>query len=134
VDPETVLQAGRLVRHFGVYLLASILVSTLPLPWRVATVAFLAGATVTGVRALMAVSRARLRGGLLPLLTVGLVMTGVLATATLGSLAMWSVDADRQECLAGALTQTAQAACEQQYQDAITRWGSDLLDGGSGAG
>ncbi|HEY0187300.1 MAG TPA: hypothetical protein VGC67_07415 [Cellulomonas sp.] len=129
-----VARAGQLVRHFGVYLLGALAVSVLPLPWRLATLAFLVGALVTGLRAIGAVNRARLRGGLRSMLALGLLMTGVLGISTVGSLATWSLDTDRQTCLAGALTRSAQAACEQEYQDAITRWTSGLLDGTSSTG
>lgn len=124
-DPEAVLRVGRLVRHFGVWLLAGVAVSLLPLPWRVATVAFLAGAVVTGIRALRAVAVARMRGGLLPLLVAGLALTGLLGAGTLGSFALWPAETARQECLSGALTVSAQAACDRAYEDAL-----DDLTGG----
>jgi hypothetical protein len=118
-DPETLVRVGRLVRHFGVWLVAGVLVTLLPLPWRVASIAFLVGAVVTGVRALRAVLRSPLRGGLPAMLAAGLLLTGMVLVGSLGSLATWPVDADRQACLDGALTRTAQATCERDYQDGL---------------
>lgn len=127
-DPEALARIGRLVRHFGVWLVAGVLVSMLPLPWRLASLAFLAGAAVAGVRALRSVVAARVRGGLAPMLAVGLAMTAVLGVSTLGTLALWSADTARQECLSGALTRSAQAACERDYRDAV----ADLTRGVTG--
>lgn len=123
-DPKALALAGRLVRHFGVWLVAGVLVSLLPQPWRLATLVFLAGALVTGVRALRAVSKARVRGSLAPMLVIGLVMTAILAAGTVSSLVTWSIDADRRDCLRGAITRSAQAVCERDYQDALR----DLTD------
>lgn len=125
-DPEVLARISRLVRHFGVWLVAAVAMSLLPLPWRVATIAFLLGAGVTGIRALRAVVVAKVRGGLATMLIAGLAMTGVLAAGALGSLVLWSADSARQDCLRGALTQSAQAACEQQYQDAVQKRTDDL--------
>lgn len=125
-DPVVLARIRRLVRHFGVWLVAALAVSLLPLPWRVATVAFLAGAGVTGIRALRTVVVAKVKGGLAPMLAAGLAMTGILAAGTLGSLILWSADSDRQDCLRGALTQSAQAACAEQYQDAVQKLTVDL--------
>lgn len=126
--PEALQRVGRLVRHFGAWLVAGVVVSTLPLPWRLAALAFLVGAAVTGVRALRSAVVARVRGGLAPLLAVGLAMTGVLAVSTLGTLVLWPADSARQECLSGALTRSAQAACEREYRDAV----ADLTSGVTG--
>jgi hypothetical protein len=118
-DPETLVRIGRLVRHFGIWLVAGVLVTLLPLPWRVASIAFLAGAVVTGIRALRTVLRSPLRGGLPAMLAAGLLVTAMVLVGSLGSLATWSVDAERQACLNGALTRTAQQACERDYEDGL---------------
>lgn len=119
-DPETMARTGRLVRHFGIWLVAGVAVGAmLPLPWRLASVAFLVGAAVAGVRALRAVVRARMRGGLVPMLAVGLAMTAVLAFTSLASLVLLPADLAQQDCLEGALTQSAKAQCARDYQDAL---------------
>jgi len=113
-------RVGRLVRHFGIWLVAGVAVGALlPLPWRLASVAFLVGAAVAGVRALRAVVRARMRGGLVPMLAVGLAMTAVLAFTSLASLVLLPADLAQQDCLDGALTRSAKAQCAQDYRDAL---------------
>jgi len=102
-----------------VWLLAGVAVTLLPLPWRFASLAFLVGAAVTGVRALRALLASGLRGSLAAMVVAGLLMTALVLVGALGSLATWRVDADRQSCLQGALTRSAQAACEREYDDAV---------------
>lgn len=133
-DPELVARAGRTVRLFGVLLVASVLVSALPLPWRVAALVLAVGAAVAGVRALVAASRARLAGGLVPMLAVGVALTLLLATSTLQTVLPWSVQVEREDCLRGALTHSAQAGCEQDYQDSVQDWLTGLRDGAGSAG
>jgi hypothetical protein len=110
---------GRLVRHFGVWLVAGVAASLLPLPWQAATVVFLVGAVVAGARALRKVAVARLRGGLLPMLVGGLLLTGLLLAGMLSSLVAWGPLMDHQRCLQGALTESAQATCERDYREAV---------------
>jgi len=119
------------VRQFGVWLLAGVAVTLLPLPWRFAAIAFLVGAVVTGVRALRAVARSGLRGGVGAMLIAGLLMTALVLVGSLGSLATWRIDADRQACLQGALTRSAEAACERAYDDAVGDL-TNRLTGGRG--
>ncbi|WP_454049605.1 hypothetical protein [Cellulomonas sp. Marseille-Q8402] len=131
-DPEALARVGRLVRHFGIWLIAGVAVTLLPLPWRVASIAFLVGAVVTGVRALRAVVTSRARGGLPSVLAAGLLLTGLVLIGSLGSLATWQADVDRQACLDGALTRTAQAACERDYRDALSELTEGLTPGARG--
>ena len=130
-SPEALARVGRLVRQFGVWLLAGVAVTLLPLPWRFAAIAFLVGAVVTGVRALRAVARSGLRGGVGAMLIAGLLMTALVLVGSLGSLATWRIDADRQACLQGALTRSAEAACERAYDDAVGDL-TNRLTGGRG--
>ncbi|GIG35287.1 hypothetical protein [Cellulomonas pakistanensis] len=118
-SPESLARLGRLARHFSVWLLAGVVVTLLPLPWRFASIAFLVGALVAGVRALVHVLRTGLRGGMGAMLVAGLLVTGLVLVGALGSLVTWRIDADRQACLQGALTRTAEAACERDYDDAV---------------
>lgn len=132
-DPEALARVGRRVRHFSAWLLAGVVISLLPAPWRLATVVFLVGAGVAGVRAMHAAGTARVRGGLLPLLIAGLVMTGILLVGSLGSLATLPVDLERQTCLGSALTRSAEAACERAYEDGLDDLTGGLLGGASGS-
>ena len=72
-DPEVAARAASLTRLFGVLVLASVLVATLPLPWQAPALLFAVAALVVGVRALVVAARARTRG-LVPLLATGVVI------------------------------------------------------------
>lgn len=117
-DPEAVALATKHARLFGVLILSSVLVGTLPLPWQAAALVFAVGAIGVGGWALVAAVRSRGRG-LVPMLAVGSVVA-VVWTLYLGvQLALWPVQQARQECLAGALTISATNACESQYEQEI---------------
>lgn len=132
-DPEALARVGRLTRHFSVWLVAGVVISLLPTPWRLATVPFLVGAGIAGVRALHAAGTARLRGGLLPLLTAGLVMTGILLVGSFGSVATLRLDLDRQACLSSALTRSASAECERAWTEGLENLSGGLLGGDDAA-
>jgi hypothetical protein len=122
-DPELVLATGRLVRLFGVWMIAAVLVSMLPLPWGAAALAFIAGAIVTGIRALRAAAKGRVRG-LAPLVVVGLGLAGMLGLMTLAPLALWPAQSALQDCLGSAITESARVGCQQDFEQRST----DLLD------
>lgn len=131
-DPEAARVASRRVLHFSLLLLASLLTSALPLPWQAASLGFVVAALVVGVRALVAVWRAGIRGVLVPMLMIGLAFTAVMSIALATLLALWPVQLARQECLAGALTIAATDACQAGYTDAVKDRFSVL--GGTGTG
>uniref|UniRef100_UPI0028E7961D hypothetical protein n=1 Tax=uncultured Cellulomonas sp. TaxID=189682 RepID=UPI0028E7961D len=127
-DPEGSESAFGLTRLFGVLVLSSVLVATLPLPWQAAAFLFAVPAVVVGLRALVVATRARTRG-LVPLLAVGGVVA-LLWTLFLGGIALqWPAVLERQECLEGALTVTATSACELQYEQHVERLTTTLRDG-----
>ncbi|MEZ0448421.1 hypothetical protein [Cellulomonas sp. ICMP 17802] len=122
-DPEQVARAQSLTRLFGVLVLSSVLVATLPLPWQAAGLVFALGALVVGVRALVVSVRAR-AGGLTPMIAVGVVIALFWSFLLILQLALWPMQQAKQECLQGALTISAQNACAAQYDKAV----QDLLD------
>ena len=105
--------------HFGLLLLATMVTSTLPLPWQAASLAFIVAALVVGIFALRSVWRAGVRGPLVPMLTIGLAFTALLSVATAGMLALWPVQLDRQHCLQDALTISANEKCQLDYQHTL---------------
>lgn len=119
-DPELVLATGRLVRHFGVWMIAAVLVSLLPLPWGAAALAFVIGAVITGIRALRTAAKGRVGGGLAPLVVVGLALAGMLGLMTLAPLAVWSAQSELQDCMSSAVTVSARSACEQEFEQQST--------------
>ena len=125
-DTAAVARASRQITHFGLWMLGAIVLSALDLPWKVAALAFLAAAVVTGIRALITVVRSRVRGSLVPMLVIGLVFAGLFSLTLLGTFATWSLQIKQQECLRGALTISAKAACQQDFQQGVLNWEQQL--------
>jgi hypothetical protein len=110
---------SRRILHFGVLLLAAVLTSTLPLPWQVASLLFVAAALVVGIRALVRAWRGGVRGAVLPMLGLGLASAGLVAVTVLSLLAVWPQQLQRQECLADAVTIAATERCEAQFRRSL---------------
>lgn len=131
-DPEGTARATSLTRLFAVLVLASVLVGTLRLPWQVAALPFALAAIVVGVRALVVAVRARSRG-LVPLLSTGLVIALLWTFLLSVQLAVWPVQQAKQECLEGALTLGARAACETQFTQDLEDMRTSLQDRSTGS-
>ena len=114
--------------HFGLLMLATLLTSTIALPWRLVSLAIGLLALVVGIRALRRVWRAGLRGFLVVALSAGVVMTFALALTTLAVIPVWQIEMDRQTCLNEAITISATSTCESDYQTAITEYQKSLTD------
>lgn len=117
--PEQLASVSRSVLHFGLFMLAAVLTMQVDLPWQLMSLAFAIGAVVVGVRALVRVFKEQIRGGLVVLLVFGLMLSGLLVVTTLGSLAVWNEQVERQQCLRSAITVSAQDRCERLYQEAV---------------
>lgn len=128
VDPDAARQATRSVMHFGLLMLATLLTSSLAVPWRLVSVALALVAIVVGVRTLRRIWRAGLRGFLLVAMSAGMIMTAALALTTLAVIPVWQIEMDRQSCLAGAITISATTTCESDYRTAITQYQDSLRD------
>ena len=135
LDPEVVREATRPVGTVAMLMFATLVVSLLPLPWQPAALVFGLLAVVLGIRSIVRLSRAGLgRSPIIAFLAAGLAFTS-LTMLTVGSgVAVWSIQMDHQECVAGALTIAAQEACTQSYQDAlestVSGWTSLLVPEG----
>ncbi|MFF2268913.1 hypothetical protein ACFVTZ_11610 [Cellulosimicrobium cellulans] len=125
-DPELARQATRRVLHFGLLLLAVIVVSTMPFPWQAVSLALALGAIVVGIRALVAVWRARVRGALVPALGIGVGLSAMLALQMVSTLVTWDVALAHQQCLDGAITVSAEKRCDvertQALEEKFARW------------
>jgi len=114
------------VLHFGLLLLAVIVVSTMPFPWQAVSLALALGAIVVGVRALVAVWRARVRGALVPALGIGVGLSAMLALQMVSTLVTWDVALAHQQCLDGAITVSAEKRCDvertQALEEKFARW------------
>ena len=128
VDPDAARQATRSVMHFGLIMLASLLTTSLALPWRLVSVAIGLLALVVGIRGLRRIWRAGLRGFIVVAMSAGVVMTFALALTTLAVIPVWQIEMDRQSCLDEAITIAASTACETDYTTAITEYQNSLTD------
>lgn len=128
VDPEQARLATRSVMVFGLFMLVSLLLSPVALPWRMLSVAVGVAALVVGARALRTVWRAGLRGALVVVLSAGMLMTVVLSLSTLAVIPVWGIETDRQACLEQAITLTAESSCQTAYETAIDDYRSSLTD------
>lgn len=111
---------------FGLVMLASLLLSSVDLPWRILSVVVGVAALVVGVRALRTVWRAGIRGTLVAVLAAGMTMTVVLALSTLAVIPVWQVEMDRQQCLEQAITVTAESSCQTAYEKGIEDYTSSV--------
>ncbi|MFI2702627.1 hypothetical protein [Cellulosimicrobium composti] len=125
-DPELARQATRRTLHFGLLLLAVIVVSTMPFPWQAVSLALALGAIVVGIRALLTVWRARVRGALVPALGIGVGLSAMLALQMVSTLVTWDVALAHQQCLDGAITVAAEKRCDvertQALEEKLARW------------
>ncbi|PVU82319.1 hypothetical protein DDP54_04155 [Cellulomonas sp. WB94] len=120
------VRGSRQIVHFGLFMLAAILLSVLNLPWKVASLAFLTAAVVTGIRALVTIIRGRVRGSLVPMLVLGLVFAMLFSMTLLATFATWPLQVKQQECLRGALTISAKAACQHELEQGLKDWEQQL--------
>lgn len=124
VDPKLAEQGQRRLLHFAFLMLVGLLSSNLPLPWQIlASLAYIA-ALVTGIRALISLWKAQVRGIALPMAIVGLIISGVLLATSLSLLALWPIQMERQDCLRRAVTISSEEQCEQDFEDSL----KDLLN------
>ncbi|WP_448630163.1 hypothetical protein [Cellulomonas soli] len=124
VDQELAARAARTARVFGLLVLSSVLVSTLPLPWQGAALVFALAGLVVGGRALLLSLRSGARGGMPAALGLGVAVALFWSFVAGGMLLLWPVQAARQECTAQALTLSAQRHCEQQFEQDLKDWQS----------
>lgn len=129
--PEAVRRASRQVMHFGLLVLATIVVAPLALPGQVASLLLAVAAVVVGIRALLAVVRAGMRGVLVPLLGLGLGFALIMVLSLATMLALWPLQEELRRCLGDALTISAKEQCQDDFQQRLQdRLGGDA----SGAG
>jgi hypothetical protein len=86
-------------------------------------------ADVEGVRSARAIVREGLRRTLLVWCVCGVVVLGLMGLGVVGTLALYPITYDRQQCLAGANTQVAKAQCTSEFDRRINRLQSSLLGG-----
>ena len=110
---------ARPVRTFALCLVASVVASALPLPWSVGAIVFLVAAGVAGIVALRAVTTSGGRPGVVVLVSCLLALCALMLLGELARLALWQVYWDLQECLRGAITESARAACDAEFRSRV---------------
>lgn len=114
---------------FAVLAVATLLAVRLPLPWLASAVLLSVVAVVEGIRTALALGRERRGRGLLVWCICGIVAICLVGLAAAATLALYPITYQRQQCLQGANTEVAKAACESEFD---RRLGG--LQGGFGRG
>jgi hypothetical protein len=119
--------AARRARLFAAGLIAMLVVTRVPLPWRLSGLAFGVVALYAGIRLLVDLRALRRGGRRLPGrlgVSVGLVLAGLLMLSFLGEAALYPLVAEQDRCRDAALTHQDVDHCQQllqERQDEIVR-------------
>ncbi|MCU1430899.1 MAG: hypothetical protein JWP95_4 [Actinotalea sp.] len=119
VDPAAAREASRPVMHFVLLMLATLVVSGFPLPWKAAALPFALVAIVQGVLALRAVWRAGVRSAMIPVLAVGLAFALMSAMTAGMMLLLWPQQAALEQCERDALTIAGKEACTDEFNESV---------------
>ena len=119
VDEAGVARARRLARTFAVLVLGGVLTGMFPVPWSGVSFAFAIAAIVVGVRAFVVAVRAHARGSLPVLLGVATATALGWLVVSLATILLWPAQIEHQDCLAGALTQTARQQCDVEFEQGV---------------
>jgi hypothetical protein len=115
--------------RFALLALTALLCVRIPLPWMALALVIVAAAEVEGVLTARAVVREGRRRVLLLWCICGMALLSLLGLGVAGTLALYPITYDRQECLSGANTAVAKAACQAEFDRRINRLQSRLLGG-----
>lgn len=112
--------------RFALVALAAIIAGSLPLPLSSLGIVAAVAAVVLGIRAAVVLVQEHARGLLVGWTIVGVVLMSMVAVLLTAVYALYPVHKERQDCLAGAGTQQAQAECNLRYEQELDR----LVPGG----
>ena len=113
--------------RFALLALAALASVRIPLPWMAVALALVVAAEVEGVLTARAVAREGRRRGLLVWCVCGMSLLSLIGLGVAGTLALYPITYDRQECLSGANTAVAKAACQAEFDRRVNRLQSSLL-------
>lgn len=116
---EDLKQASGATFRFGAILILTLLSSQLPLPYTLVSPVLVVVAVVYGIIALRRSWAISPRNLMTPMLVVGIIMSLMISLSVVSKIALWPVEMERQECVKYALTNTAQAECEANYEQAV---------------
>lgn len=126
---ESELKSARtFVRYFLILAVLSLLCSGLPLPLKVLAPALGLAAVVVGIMALVKAVRVRFPRILRAALVVALGISFVVTIGTAALVAVWPITSEYETCMSEALTQRAEAQCEQDYQDTLQDLSGNLTE------
>jgi hypothetical protein len=115
--------------RFALLALAALVTVRIPLPWMAAALVFVVAAEVEAVLTARAIVRERRRRGLLLWCVCGMALLSLIGLGVAGTLALYPITYDRQECMSGANTAVAKAACQSDFDRRINRLQSALVRG-----
>jgi hypothetical protein len=115
------------VRLVGILLLGLIVAALQPLPFSLAGIPFGILAVLLAIRALTRLGKLRRAGGQVRgqvALSAGLGLAAVVTATLVSEAVLYPLAAEREQCLAGAVTNTARERCENEHQQRL----EDFLD------
>lgn len=125
-DPGSAARdAARASLLFSLLLLGALLAARLPFPWTAVGLLFTAAALVAGGLGLAAALRAR-RRATAAVLAGGLLLALFVLLTQVAGLLFWPFQEGLRDCLAGAVTDPARAACQTEFTEGTTRWAEEL--------
>lgn len=121
---EELKEASGATFRFGALLILALLGSQLPLPYTLAAPVLIIAAIVYGIFALRRSWAISSRNLMTPMLVAGIVMALMMSVTVAAKFTLWPVEMERQECVQYAITHSAKAECQANYDEAV----SDRLD------
>jgi hypothetical protein len=129
-DPRPPVRPARLHGlRFAMLALTALIAVRLPLPWVAVAVLLVIAADIEGVRTAIALSRERMRGTMLACAICGIALVSLLGISVIATLALYPITYQRQQCIQGANTDIAKAACDSQFSHRINRLQGGILGG-----
>jgi hypothetical protein len=115
--------------RFALLALAALVSVRIPLPGMAAALGLVVAAEVEGVLTARAIVREGRRRSLLLWCVCGMALLSLMGLGVAGTLALYPITYDRQECMSGANTAVAKAACQSDFDRRINRLQSALVRG-----
>jgi hypothetical protein len=129
-EPRPPVRPARLHgARFALLALTALLAVRLPLPWVAVAVLLVIAADVEGVRTAIALSRERTRVTMMAAAIGGTVLISLVGVSVIATLALYPITYQRQQCIQGANTDIAKAACDSQFDHRIDRLQGGILGG-----
>lgn len=116
------------LRLFLILLLGLIIVSQLPLPFRLGGFVLALGIGWVGISLLIGMSALSRSGATVrgwPSVIIGLALAGLLTVLLIGQAIVYPITVDQERCLSGANTLKAKDTCDRIYQERLRK----LTDG-----